>query len=227
MIEMSAYREISRKYAIALTFFTALCALTPGAAPLAARDVIDQTGRPVGVPENPRRVVAFAPSITEIVFALQQDSRLAGATQFSNYPPAASKLPRVGSYVRLSLEKIVALEPDLCLAIKDGNPKTVIDRLQAMGIPVYVVNPHDLDSVTQTMKALGHLLHATQRAETLTRSIQDRLQKVSDTVARASRSPKVFIQIGISPIISAGSNTFLNDLIQTAGGVNAAAGNNP
>ncbi|MFW5854671.1 MAG: helical backbone metal receptor, partial [Thermodesulfobacteriota bacterium] len=88
--------------------------------------MVDQTGRTIAVPEDPRRVVALAPSITEIVFALDQEGRLVGATRFSDYPAAARKLTKVGSYVRLDLERITALAPDLCIAVKDGNPIEIV-----------------------------------------------------------------------------------------------------
>jgi iron complex transport system substrate-binding protein len=78
------------------------------------------------LPDNPQRVVSLAPNITEIIFALGREHRLKGVTMYSDYPDAAQKLPKVGSYVRLDLEKIVALRPDLCIAVKDGNPKEVI-----------------------------------------------------------------------------------------------------
>jgi iron complex transport system substrate-binding protein len=192
--------------------------------PASARTIQDPVGRTLTVPEDPGRVVALAPSITEIVFELGQSHRLVGATRYSNYPPDADSLPKVGSYVQLSLEKIVALKPDLCIAIKDGNPKPVVDRLQAMQIPVYVVNPHNLETVVKTMQALGRLLNAAEKANRLTLAIEERLQRVRIGVAKRNLSPRVFIQIGISPIISIGSNTFIHDLIRTAGGINVAAG---
>lgn len=215
----------SPKYSIGLraAVFACLLVLTVPVVG-SARTVKDQIGRTVAVPEDPGRVVALAPSITEIVFKLGQAYRLAGATQYSNYPAEASRLPKVGSYVQLSLEKIVALQPDLCIAIKDGNPKPVVDRLQAMQIPVYVVNPHNLETVIQTMQALGRLLNATENADALSTAIEERLQQVRSRVAARQQTPRVFIQIGISPIISVGTDTFIHDLIKTAGGINVAAG---
>ncbi len=106
-----------------------------------AKTVKDQLGRNISVPANPRRIVSLAPSITEIVFALEQAHRLVGVTRYSDYPSEAAKLPKVGSYVRLDIERIVALNPDLCIATQDGNPKAIIDRLASLKIPVYVVNP--------------------------------------------------------------------------------------
>jgi iron complex transport system substrate-binding protein len=217
--------ELDSKFSIGLSAAAAICLLllmTP--AFVSARTLGDQAGRRVTVPGDPRRVVALAPSITEIVFELGQAWRLAGVTQYSNYPPQASALPKVGSYVQLSLEKIVALKPDLCIAIKDGNPKTVVDRLQGMQIPVYVVDPHNLQTVMRTMRALGELLNASAKAQELVTAMEARLQRIKSRLAGNRNRPRVFVQIGISPIISAGTETFIHDLILTAGGINLAAG---
>ena len=164
------------------------------------------------------------PSITEIIFQLNQGSRLKGATLYSNYPPQASSLPKVGSYIRLDLERIIALEPDLCMAIKDGNPKEIVDRLQSMQIPVYVVNPRNLETVIQTIEEVGSLLNASDNANILANRMRDRLERIKAKVASTDKRPRVFIQIGISPIISVGSQTFIHDLISMAGGINVAAG---
>ena len=192
--------------------------------PVAAKTVNDQLGRNVDVPGEPKRIVALAPSITEIIFQLNQAHRLKGVTQFSNYPPQALELPKVGSYVRLDLERIVALDPDLCIGTKDGNPKEIVDRLQSMKIPVYVVDPRDLDTVIETILEIGQLLNASERANMLAKMMGSRLQRVMKMASQTEKRPRVFIQIGISPIIAAGSKTFIHDLIIKAGGINVAAG---
>ena len=210
---------------IIATSISAITILLACGLPLAAKTAEDQLGREIRVPDNPKRVIALAPSITEIIFALEQQDRLKGTTQFSNYPAEAAKLPKVGSYVRLDLERIVALSPDLCIAIKDGNPKAIIDRLQSLNIPVFAVNPHDLESMMQTIQRIGGILNASAKAKTLVEDMRSRMQQVDALVARIDRRPRVFIQIGISPIISAGQNTFIHELIVRAGGINVAAGN--
>jgi iron complex transport system substrate-binding protein len=181
-------------------------------------------GRSVVVPEDPRRVVALAPSITEIVYALGREDRLVGVTRFSDFPPAAKHLPRVGSYVHLDLERIVALEPDLCIAVKDGNPKAVIQRLEALQIPVYAVNPVDLTAIGETILEVGGLLNARLAAQSLVAEMNARITAVKDRVAATTHRPRVFFQIGISPIVSVGSGTFIHELITMAGGTNVAAG---
>ena len=193
--------------------------------PIMAKTAEDQLGREIRVPDDPKRIIALAPSITEIIFALEQQDRLKGTTQFSNYPAEAAKLPKVGSYVRLDLERIVALNPDLCIAIKDGNPKGIIDRLQSLNIPVFAVNPRNLESMMQTIQKIGSILNASQKANTLVKDMRSRIQQVDALVSRIDHRPRVFIQIGISPIISAGRNTFIHELVVRAGGINVAAGN--
>lgn len=192
--------------------------------PSDARIVTDQLGRQVTVSDKPQRVVALAPSITEIIYALGQENLLKGVTLYSDFPHAAVRLPKVGSYVQLNLEKIVALKPDLCIAIKDGNPRVVARRLESLKIPVYAVNPRNLETVMQTVLEIGNLLNANQRAELLVQRMRSRVLKVKSLVAKAGYRPRVFFQIGITPIVSIGTHTFIHELIVLAGGKNLAQG---
>jgi len=192
--------------------------------PSDAKIVTDQLGRQVTVPDNPQRVVALAPSITEIIYALGQENLLKGVTLYSDFPPAAAGLPKVGSYVQLDLEKIVALKPDLCIAIKDGNPRVVARRLESLNIPVYAVDPRNLETVMQTVLEIGNLLHANQRADFLVQRMRSRVFNVKSLVAKAAHQPRVFFQIGIFPIVSVGTDTFMHELIVLAGGKNLAQG---
>jgi len=192
--------------------------------PSDAKIVTDQLGRQITVPENPQRVVALAPSITEIIYALGQENLLKGVTLYSDFPPAAVNFPKVGSYVQLNLEKIVALKPDLCIAIKDGNPRVVANRLESLNIPVYAVDPRNLETVMQTVLEIGNLLNANQRAGLLVQRMRSRVFKVKSLVAKAGYRPRVFFQIGISPIVSVGTDTFMHELIVLAGGKNLAQG---
>lgn len=192
-----------------------------------ARPVRDQLGREVSVPDNPVRVVSLAPSITEIVFALGEGQRLKGVTQHCDFPEEARSLPRVGSYVHLDLERIVSLEPDLCIATRDGNPREVVDRLEAMGIPVYVVNPGNLDSIVDACVEIGDLLNAGPKARAIANDMRTRIDRVRSRVAGTRNHPEVFMQVGFVPIVSAGSNTYIDELITTAGGKNLAGGPTP
>ena len=203
---------------------TALALITGQPVPAAAGLAVDQLERRVAVPDDPQRVISLAPSITEIVFALEQGNRLKAVTRYSDYPHEATQLPRIGSYVRLDIERIVALNPDLCIATKDGNPKAIIDRLASLNIPVYVVDPHSLNTILETIREIGTILNADDRAITLTTSMRARIQRVKSRVAQVNHRPRVFFQIGVSPIVSVGTETFIHELIEIAGGKNLAEG---
>jgi len=205
---------------VALFLFIAI--LQPGLCP--ARQVVDLVGRKVNVPDHPSRVVALAPNLAELVFLLGRQELLKGVTQYSNEPTAARALPRVGSYVRLDIEKILALHPDLCLAVKDGNPLPVIERLVDLGIAVYVVDPKNLEDIVTMVGGLGDLLGAPEAAARIEADMRGRMARVAARVATSPARPGVFFQIDAAPIVSAGSRTFIDELITRAGGRNLAAG---
>jgi iron complex transport system substrate-binding protein len=191
------------------------------------KTVIDQVGRTISIPNNPTRIIALAPSITEVIFDLEQEKKLIGVTQYSTHPPEAESLPRVGSYVRLDIEKIVALQPDLCLAIKDGNPKHTIAKIVALGIPVYVIDPRNLLQIMDSITRLGGVLNAAGKASDLVADMSSRIKEVKKKLNRIAHKPRVFFQIDAEPLFSAGTDTFINELIELAGGINTAAGENP
>jgi len=192
-----------------------------------AGPVTDQVGRTLVVPENPSRVIALAPSITEIIYDLGQERKLIGVTQYSTYPSEAESLPRVGSYVRLDIEKIVSLKPDLCIAIKDGNPKHIVDKIVALNIPVYVIDPRNLLQIMDAITRLGSLLDAGNAAAVLVADMEKRIEQVQTLVKKARYKPRVFFQIDAEPLFSAGDNTFIHELIELAGGINTASGEDP
>ena len=208
--------------AVSFLLMALLCLPSMGHA--GQKTVTDLIGRTVTLPDHPRRVVSLAPSISEIVFAMGQGHRLVGVTQFSDYPKEALELAKVGTYVHLDLEKIVALKPDLCIAVKDGNPKAVVEMLDTLGIAVYAADPRNLASVIETIVGVGGILGAREVAGRLADDMNRRIQRVKERVATAGRRPGVFFQIGISPIVSVGTHTYIHEIIETAGGKNLAAG---
>ncbi|MEJ2691287.1 MAG: cobalamin-binding protein [Deltaproteobacteria bacterium] len=176
------------------------------------------------IPDAPKRVLALAPSLTEMIYSIGAEAKMVGATRFSDYPPAAGDLPRVGSYIQLDLERIVALRPDLCFAIKDGNPKQTVDAIKALGIPVFAVDPHTINQIMDTLLVVGDLLNEKEQAQTLVSSLRQRVARVHQRVASSKARPGVFFQIADSPLISAGKGSFIDRLITLAGGTNLAGG---
>lgn len=208
-------------------FMTQIMILLPFAAQSASKKVLDQTGRTITVPVAPERIVALAPSITEIIFALGKKDLLKGVTVFSDYPLEAAKKFKVGTYIRPDLERIVSLSPDLCIAIKDGNPLETVQRLENLNIPVYAVNPRSLESVMDAILGIGKLVNAQPMAEKIVRKMTHRIDLIKKQVEKIENRPKVFFQIGISPIVAAGDATFIHELITIAGGNNLSKGPTP
>lgn len=193
--------------------------------PLAhGRMLVDQIGRKVEFAEPVTRVVSLAPSLTETSYDVGGGAALVGVTRFATFPEAAARLPKVGTYVALDIEKIVSLKPQLCLAIKDGNPKSTVERLESLGIPVYVFDPKSLEDVVDTVVRLGEIYRTEAKASALASGYQQRLSRVASQLEAAKDHPRVFFQIDAQPIISAGDDTFLDQLLVRSGSVNLAAG---
>ncbi len=195
----------------------------------AARQITatDQVGRSILIPARPQRVVALAPSVTEIVFAVGRSDCLTAVTRYSDYPPEAAALPKIGSYIKPDLERILNCNPDLVIAVKDGNPITLVKRIEGAGIPVYVLDPKGLDSVVASVRKIGAVLNAPDKAGELAAALSARIDRVRNLAASAKHRPGVFLQIGVSPIVSVGGSTFLDELITAAGGRNLSAGPTP
>lgn len=204
---------------------TALCILflSIPLSPSKAAVYTDDIGRTVQIPSHPRRIISLAPSITETLFALGLDREIVGVTDFCNYPEAALSRPKVGSFISLSAEKIVSLRPDLILATADGNRKESVEQLMRLGLPVYTVSPSNLNQTLHMISTLGGMTGREKEAHALVHKLRQRILHVKTVTERLPR-PKVFFQVGIDALITAGSGTFLNELITIAGGLNIAGG---
>jgi iron complex transport system substrate-binding protein len=183
----------------------------------------DQMGRTISVPKNPDRIISLAPNITEILFALDAGGRVVGVTEFSNYPPEAQNLPKVGTYIKPNIERMVELLPDIVIATADGDKEGEVKKLDSLGIPVYVINPKDINGILETIREVGKLIGSTDEANELTTVMEE---KIRDVRERVSKYPKVrvLLELGIDPVITISSGTFQDDLIGLAGGINIAAG---
>lgn len=188
-----------------------------------ARVVTDDTGRVVTIPDRPQRIVSMAPGITEILFALGLEDRIAGVTSFCDWPPRAAQKTTIGGFTNPSLEIIVSLRPDLIVATADGNRPETVRQLEKIGFPVFVTNPSNVEGILKTVMRLGDMTQTKEAASNLTQSLQTRLDRVSAHVG-GKTPPRVFFQIGMDPVISAGSGTLIDDVIRLAGGVNIAQG---
>ncbi len=179
----------------------------------------DAMGREVILDREPSRIVPLAPSITEILYFLGLGDRVVGATEYSYYPPEATLKPKIGSYINLNVERIISLSPDIVIGTKDGNEPWIVDLLEQAGIRVFIVNPRNVRQVIDTITEIGRVCGIPDRAESLSRELRDRVERVRAAVAGRER-PLVFLQINLRPIMAVNRNTFHHDLINLAGGRN-------
>lgn len=138
------------------------------------------------IPEAPRRIVSLAPNLTEVLFALGLEDRIAGVTSYCDYPEGAREKPKIGGFIHFSLEKLVSLEPDLVLATADGNRKETVLQIERLGVPLYVVNPETVDDVLAMIETLGRITGTPDRAGPLAAALRKRIDRI---VASASGRP--------------------------------------
>lgn len=196
--------------------------LTPLVASSATLKLKDEVGREVSLPFPPKRIVSLAPNITEILFSLGLDEEVVGLSIHCNYPEKVKNRARIGSYISIDFERVISLGPDLIIATAAGNPKEVVERLEKLGFPTFVIFPKRFDDVPQSIRHIGQVVGRQREALSIVGSMQKRKEKVIERTKDLLR-PKVFLQIGESPIVTVGKGSFGDDLIRLAGGENIAA----
>src|SRR5207249_8942196 len=149
---------------------TALPAAT-SPAPL-FREIVDEAGRTVRVPQPVRRIVSLAPSITETLYALGLQDELVGDTDYCDYPPDAQRKTKVGGAINPSLEAIAALHPDLVLVTKALNRLDTVRALADLNIPSYATDPHTVAEILSSTQHLAELLGVPESGAVITKDLQ-------------------------------------------------------
>lgn len=184
--------------------------------------VEDTLGREFVLPQAATRVISLAPHITEIIYAAGAGELLVGAVSYSDFPPAAASVPRVGSYSNLSYESIVALKPDLVLAWSSGNGPDAVQRLQSLGIAVYVEEPKKLDDVAHSLRVVGRLTGNEAVAEAAAQSFMQRLEELREQYS-SQRPVSVYYQIWDEPLMTLNGDHLISDVVRLCGGSNVFA----
>ena len=161
------------------------------------------------------------PAVTDMISALGANNRLIARTEFDKDPRIAA-LPSTGNALNPSLEWIAALQPDLVITWPDQPSRAVVSRLSTMGIPVYSARTESIADVLRTTRDLGRLLGVEQRSDSLVQSIERELQAVRAAVASRPRVLVAYV-LNLEPPMVAGPGTFINELIDIAGGENSFA----
>lgn len=188
----------------------------PASAP-SFREVTDETGRAIRIPQTIRRIVSLAPSLTETVYALGIQDRLVGDTDYCDFPPDARKKPKVGGVINPSIETIASLHPDLVLVTKVNRMETV-NGLETLGIPSYASDPQSVTGVFASIQRLSEILGVPDAGSALTKDLERRVNALQQCVGSFPARRVLFV-VWTEPLISVGKQTFIADAIARAGGV--------
>ncbi len=192
----------------------------------AAVTVTDDAGQTVTLAQPARRIVSLAPHVTELIYAAGGGDRIVGTVSYSDYPPQARDIPRVGDNKALDLERIAALKPDLIVVWRHGNAQKQTDRLRALGMPLFYSEPRRLESIAENLEKLGTLMGTEAVA---TRAAADFRQQVSSLrKTYADRPPvTVFYQVWQQPLMTLNGQHLVSDLLTMCGGRNLFAKETP
>jgi iron complex transport system substrate-binding protein len=181
--------------------------------------VKDDKGDTVSLKQPAKRIVSLAPHLTELLYAAGGGAQLVGTVDYSDYPPAAKQLPRVGGYSRIDLEAVAGLKPDLILAWDSGNTPAHIARLRQLGLPVFVSQPNRIDDLSSLLERLGAISGHAEEGSGAARAYRERLAKLRATY---SQKPKVrtFYQVWQQPLTTVGGQQIISDAIRVCGGDN-------
>jgi len=165
------------------------------------------------------RIITLAPHLTELVFSAGAGDQLVGVVEYSDFPPAALVLPRIGDAFRLDHEAIAELDPDLILAWGSGTPREVIDRLNQLGHRVVALEPGSLEGVADDLRAIGQLAGTEQKAEAVATAFKRSLDEIR-AVAAGRLTITVFYQVSAQPLFTISRRHVIGEAIELCGGQN-------
>ena len=184
--------------------------------------IADDLGHTLVLPVPPQRIVSLAPHITELLFAAGAGPRLVAAVDYSDYPPEAQRLPRVGDATRIDHERLLALKPDLVIAWASGTPARELDILRRLGVPLYLSAPRRLEAIGAQLRQFGLLARSTAQAERAAQDYERRLAALRARYAQVQRRT-VFYQLALQPLLTINREHIINDVLELCGAANPFA----
>lgn len=200
-----------------------LSALLFMSAPLFAGQVFtDDQGNQVQLASPPQRIVSLTPHITELLYAAGAGERLVAVVEYSDYPEAATRLPRIGNAERIDHERLLQLQPDLIIAWGSGTPARELAALRRLGIPLYLSEPRRLNAIGAQLRAFGEIADTAAQAEIAAQDYERRLAALRARYM-ANPSHRVFYQMAQQPLLTVNREHLISDIISLCGGINIFA----
>jgi len=171
------------------------------------------------LPNNPERIVSLAPNLTEILFALGLEDKIVAVTLHCDYPPAAQQKTKIGTFWQPNIEAIIASKPDLVVTLQTEQQKTIADSLSRMGYKVLALKIENLDDLFVAIEQIGTATGYNQRANKLAGNIRNRLDGQRAKLSLLDKVRVLWV-VQAEPLRIVGRNTFINEMIELAGGEN-------
>ena len=183
------------------------------------------TGRPQ-TPARPQRIVSLIPAVTEMIYAMGDGSRVAAVSNFDHFPADVDRLPRVGGLLDPSVERILAIKPDLVIVY--ATQKELIERLDRAGIPYFSYQHRALADIMTTIRAVGARIGSAARGEAVAAEMDRTLAGIRAKTANLPH-PATLLVFERDPgslrnVYASGGYGFLHDMLEIAGGRNVFAG---
>jgi iron complex transport system substrate-binding protein len=200
----------------------AVFAFIPGVASEERIRVVDSLGNVISLSQPAKRLVALSPHLVENIFSAGAGTKLVGTVGYSDFPAAAQSLPEVGDFGTFSVERIAQLQPDLILIWGSGNGQAAWERLQTLGIPVYVDEIRSLQDIPTSLRNIGALAGTQQSAERAARTFEHDVEALRLEYSRKSEV-SVFYQIWHEPLQTLNGDHLMNQVLEICGGNNIFA----
>ncbi|WP_316933410.1 cobalamin-binding protein [Marinobacter sp. AL4B] len=181
--------------------------------------VTDDQGEEICLDQPAKRIATLSPGATELAFAAGAGDKVVAVVNYSDYPEAALKLPLVGNHTRIDLEALLALKPDLVITWRTGNPPAQMEMLQALGLPMFAIEPRTFEGVSKVIEQLSILAGTEQEGF----AEAERFRKGIAVIAKQYRDAKpipVFYQVWQTPLMTINNDHLIGKVVQLCGGVN-------
>jgi iron complex transport system substrate-binding protein len=188
----------------------------------AGREIVDDEGHHIALPATVDRVVSLAPNLTEILFSVGGGKTLVGDTTYCDYPAEAKNIEKIGDTANPSVERIIALRPQVVLVSTSSQLEVFTRQLEGHDIRVFVTDPRDLEGIFRSITQVGEIIGKTNEASTLVTKLRERVNAV-ETAVKSKPRLKIFYQLSAEPLYTAGHDSFVNDLINRAGAESVTA----
>lgn len=183
---------------------------------LQAIEVVDDAGNKIQLNKPAQRIISLAPHATELLFEAGAGQHIIGVVQYSNFPEAAKRIPQVGGYKKLDMERIVSMQPDLIIGWQTGNQESELAQLQQLGFTVFLTEPRRLPDIASLLERFGKLAGSETIAKRAASHFMQRYQSLKQQY-QGKKPLRAFYQIWDQPLMTINGKHLISDVMRLCG----------